>query len=104
MRNLAINTKEFVALNYLGKVDVVDSQGHRTGESKINYGAEIVFKTHISGASGIAVLDSNGISIEYDKSFVLTYDLSYSILIPLLSRTAIPEAPLICVLKTISAP
>ena len=72
MRNLEINKKEFVALNYLGKESIVDSQGKRTGESKVLYGDEIVFKTHISGASGVAVIDSNGISIEYDKSFILT--------------------------------
>lgn len=72
MRNLAINKRPFVALNYLGKETIVDGQGYETGESKIIYGAEIEFQTHISGASGSSYIDSNGVSIEYDKSFVLT--------------------------------
>lgn len=72
MRNLELNKKSFVALNYVGVQDIVDEQGYKTGESKIVYGDEIAFSAHISGASGSSYIDSNGVSIEYDKSFVLT--------------------------------
>ena len=74
MRNLKINQKKFVALNYEGKDEIVDESGYKTGESKIVYGDEIEFATHISGATGSSYVDSNGVLIEYDKSFVLTKD------------------------------
>lgn len=72
MRNLIKNERKFVALNYKGKEDVVDSNGYKTGESTIAYSEEIEFSAHISGATGSSYIDSNGIVIEYDKSFVLT--------------------------------
>lgn len=72
MRNAKINQKTYVALNYCGKRDVVDEKGYKTGESEIAYSDEISFKTHLSGATGSSFIDSNGISIEYDKSMVLT--------------------------------
>ena len=72
MRNAKINQKGYYALNYLGKVDVVDSKGYRTGESEISYSDEIPFRTHLSGAMGSSYIDTNGVSIEYDKSMVLT--------------------------------
>ena len=72
MRNLIKNKSKFVALNYEGKEDVVSSDGYKTGESKIVYSEPIAFYTHISGATGSSYIDSNGVLIEYDKSFVLT--------------------------------
>ena len=72
MRNLNINKRVLVALNYMGKTDVVDDDGNETGESKINYGAEIVFKAHISGARGSSQVEVFGVELNYDKTFVLT--------------------------------
>lgn len=72
MRNLLINKKSYIALNYLGVEDVVDSLGNKTGEKIVKYSKPIPFKAHLSGASGSVYLDSNGASIEYDKSMVLT--------------------------------
>lgn len=74
MRNLKINQKKFVGLNFVRVEDEIDESGYKTGESKIVYGNEITFDAHISGASGRAYVDSNGVSIEYDKTFVLTRD------------------------------
>ena len=72
MRNAKINQKSYVALNYLGKEEVVDKDGYMTGESTIAYSDEIKFATHLSGATGSSYIDSNGVNIEYDKSMVLT--------------------------------
>lgn len=72
MRNLEINKKTHFVLNYKGKTDIVDSKGYKTGESKIVYSKATPFKAHISGATGSTFVDSNGVSIEYDKSLVLT--------------------------------
>lgn len=76
MRNLKINQRKYVALNYAGEESVVDKDGYETGETKIVYGNEIEFATHLSGATGSSYIDSNGVAVEYDKSFVLTkYEL-----------------------------
>ena len=72
MRNAKINQKEYIALNYLGKQEHLDSRGYMSGESEIYYSEEIPFKAHLSGAMGSSYIDSNGISIDYDKSMVLT--------------------------------
>jgi len=72
MRNLKINQKCYIGLNYLGETDVVDESVYKTGEKVVSYGNEISFSAHISGATGSVVLDNNGVIIEYDKSMVLT--------------------------------
>ena len=72
MRNLEINKKQHFVLNYKGKEEITDSKGYKTGESRIVYSKAISFKAHISGAMGSTYVDSNGITIVYDKSFVLT--------------------------------
>ena len=72
MRNLKINQKKYIGLNYLGEIDVVDESGYNTGEKVVVYGGEIEFSAHISGATGSVILDNNGVVIEYDKSMVLT--------------------------------
>ena len=72
MRNLIINQKKYIGLNYLGETDKTDESGYKTGEKLVFYGGEIEFRSHISGATGSAVVDNNGVIIEYDKSMVLT--------------------------------
>lgn len=72
MRNLKINQRKYIGLNFVGEVEHYDAQGYMTGEKTLSYGDEIEFEGHISGASGSAVLDNNGVVIEYDKSIVIT--------------------------------
>lgn len=72
MRNQKINQKSYYALNFIDVVDVRDNEGNLTGEKRIVYSEPIEFKTHISGASGVSIIDSNGINIDYDKSFLIT--------------------------------
>ena len=72
MRNLALNKRPLVALNYVRKSEVLDENGFDTGESKIEYSEEIPFKAHLSGARGSALVDVFGSEIRYDKTFVLT--------------------------------
>ena len=72
MRNLKLNQKKYIGLNFVGEIEIKDARGFLTGEKKLSYGDEIEFESHISGASGSAILDNNGIVIEYDKSIVLT--------------------------------
>ena len=74
MRNLKINKRKYIGLNYLGETDKTDESGYKTGEKVVFYGGEIEFEAHISGATGSVILDNNGIVIEYDKSMVLTKD------------------------------
>jgi hypothetical protein len=72
MRNLKINQKRHIGLNFVGEIEYRDAQGNLTGEKILSYGDEIEFKSHISGASGTVVVDNNGVVIEYDKSFLIT--------------------------------
>ena len=72
MRNLKINQKKVIALNYLGEIPYIDDSGYETGEKVVAYGGEMELDTHISGASGMVVIDNNGVVIDYDKSFVIT--------------------------------
>lgn len=72
MRNLKINQKKYIGLNFVGEIEYRDAQGNLTGESILSYGDEIEFEGHISGASGSAILENNGVIVEYDKSIVLT--------------------------------
>jgi len=74
MRNLKKNQKKYVGLNYVGEIEITDARGYMTGEKQLSYGDEIEFYSHISGASGSAVIDNNGIIVEYDKSILLTID------------------------------
>lgn len=72
MRNLCINKKQLIALNYLGKVAQKDSKGFETGESIVEYSEEIPFKAHLSGARGSTTTDVFGSEFHYDKTFNLT--------------------------------
>lgn len=75
MRNLIMNKKEYVALNYKGKIAVADENNNKTGEYFISYGEEIPFKAHISGARGNAMVETNGVDLDYDKTIVLSKNL-----------------------------
>ena len=71
MRNLEINKRPLTALNYLGKVDVVDSDGYLTGEQTVSYSPEILIMGNVSGAKGSAEAEVFGTDIEYDKVIAL---------------------------------
>jgi len=75
MRNLNKNKTELIALNYVGKVEVVDSQGYKTGEYSIVYGDELYFKAHISGAKGNSNVEIFGTDIAYDKTIIVDRNL-----------------------------
>ena len=72
MRNLIKNKTKIFVLNYLGEIDVVDSQGYLTGEKTISYSKQKALFTHISGARGSSQSEIFGTEIRYDKTFVLT--------------------------------
>lgn len=72
MRNLKRNKTHFVALNYVGKTEVKDSQGYKTGEYIVKYSCEIHLKAHISGAKGNAYTEIFGTDVAYDKTIVIT--------------------------------
>lgn len=72
MRNLEINKRRFVALNYLGQEANKDTSGYMTGEATISYSAEMIIMGSISGAKGGAYAEMFGTEIKYDKTIVLT--------------------------------
>ena len=71
MRNLEMNKRPIIALNYIGKVAVKDADNNMTGEYTISYSDEINFKAHISGARGNAMVETIGVDLDYDKSIVM---------------------------------
>lgn len=75
MRNLNKNKTNFYALNYVGKEEVIDEQGHRTGEYLIKYSDKMCVKAHISGAKGSSSVEIFGTDIAYDKTIIM--DLAY---------------------------
>lgn len=70
-----MNKKPIVALNYVGKAEVTDSDGNKTGEYTISYSDEIHFKAHISGARGSAMVETLGVDLDYDKTIVISVAL-----------------------------
>lgn len=72
MRDLSINKRPFYALNYIGNVNVVDGDGHLTGEKTIQYTKAFEVKANISGAKGSSQSEIFGTDINYDKTFVIT--------------------------------
>lgn len=71
MRNLNINKKKIIVLNYLGKTEIVVG-GNKTGSFKVSYSAEQMFMGHISGAKGNAQIEMFGTDVNYDKVIVIT--------------------------------
>ena len=72
MRNLEINKRTFYACRYKSTVDVLDTNGYRTGEKKVTYYPKQEFKAHISGARGRVTVAIFGSDVQYDKTIVLT--------------------------------
>lgn len=72
MRNLSKNKTPLVALNFIAKSPIVDSQGYKTGEYRLTYGNEIHLRAHISGAKGSAGVEMFGVDVAYDKTIIIT--------------------------------
>ena len=72
MRNQLINKTKHYVLNYLGEVDVRDSNNNLTGEKTISYTRPIVFMGHVSGAKGSSQVEIFGTDVAYDKVLVIT--------------------------------
>lgn len=72
MKDLARNKRKIAYLNYRGKVDVVDSDGFKTGEKQIAYTRPVKIKAHVSGAKGNSMVEVFGTDISYDKTILLT--------------------------------
>lgn len=75
MRNLSINKKPMYRLNYLGKVEVVGKDGYKTGEFRVSYSEEKLFKANVSGAKGNAIVETIGINLDYDKVITMSVAL-----------------------------
>lgn len=74
MRNLIKNKKGYVALNYVGNIDITEN-GYKTGEKRVMYSEEIAFTAHVSGARGNAVIETLGVDLDYDKTVVISKKL-----------------------------
>ena len=73
MRNSEKNkSKTIYIVNYKGEVDVLDTNGYKTGEKKIEYYPKKPFKVNLSGARGSSQSEIFGTDVSYDKTFVLT--------------------------------
>ena len=70
MRCLKRNKTEFAYSNYLGK-ELIEVDGVKTGEYKLNYSDPITIKGYISRATGNNATDLFGIDVNYDKSITI---------------------------------
>ena len=72
MRNLRINKTTIFVLNYLGTVEIEDSEGNLTGETINSYTDPIEFMGSVSGARGSSQIEMFGNEINYDKTIVIS--------------------------------
>lgn len=72
MRNLERNKSLIKYLNYVGITEVVDREGHLTGEQSVTYTNVKSIHAHISGARGSSIIEVFGTDISYDKTILLT--------------------------------
>ena len=71
MRDLIRNRQTFYFAQYLGKEEIKDEYGNRTGEFAVTYGKPIKRKGNISAAQGEMQSRQFGDSVVYDKVIVL---------------------------------
>lgn len=71
MRTLLRNQRAFYYAPYLGKNEIIDDEGYRTGEYEILYGDPVRVFGNISSAQGEMQTRQFGESEEYDKVIVL---------------------------------
>ena len=75
MRNLKINTSSFYVLNYLGRVEQLDKDNNKTGETINSYSEPICVCASVSGAKGSSQAEMFGTQINYDKTIVMSKSL-----------------------------
>ena len=77
MRCLERNKKTIHYKNYLGKTQIVDDNGNRTGEYTLSYSDLIEAKMNVSASRGVASEEMFGIATNYTKVLV-TSDINCS--------------------------
>lgn len=70
MRCLERNKTPIKYALYLGKVDVVDSSGNKTGEKTLSYGDAVSMKACVS-EGGQAQVEQFGTDLQYDRVLVM---------------------------------
>lgn len=78
MRLLRRNLKTVYWKNYVGKTQIVDSNGLKTGEYAITYSDLYEAKMNVSASRGVASEEMFGISTNYSK-VLMTADMNCSI-------------------------
>ena len=71
MRTLLRNQRVFYYAPYVGKTEIIDEYGNKTGEYEINYGEPVKMFGNISSAQGEMQTRQFGESETYDKVIVL---------------------------------
>lgn len=71
MRTLLRNKRSFYYAPYLGKTEIIDEYGNKTGEYEITYGNPVKMFGNISSAQGEMQTRQFGESETYDRVIVL---------------------------------
>ena len=71
MRCLVRNMRDFYYAPYVGRVDIEDEYGNKTGEYEVVYGKPIKCRANISAAQGEVQSRQFGDSESYDKVITL---------------------------------
>ena len=71
MRGMVRNKSKFYYASYIGKTEILDEYGHRTGEYEISYSDPIECFGNVSAAQGEMQSRQFGESESYDKVIVL---------------------------------
>lgn len=74
MRTLQRNRQTIYYALYQGDVDVVDSNGYKTGEKTSSYSAPVEAKMNVSGGRGTAAVETFGMENPFTRTAV-TNDL-----------------------------
>lgn len=70
MRCLNKNKQTIHYKNYIGKTQILDAQGYRTGEYRLDYSDLIEAKMNVSASRGLASEEMFGIQTNYTKVLV----------------------------------
>lgn len=74
MRNLARNKKTVYYALYSSKTEIVDANGNKTGDKRIEYTEPTAIRVSVSASRGEAYADPFGINLNYSKT-VITDDM-----------------------------
>lgn len=78
MRVMERNKTKIAYALYLGKSDVTDSDGNKTGEKTVSYSEPIEMLASVSAAKGTAEIEQFGSDLNYSRKIV-TEDMSCQI-------------------------